>query len=83
MKRTYDGNKISAKICDMNNVEYLQKFIYTEIMWKICNNVSTDFLHPALSNHPKINTTNQLLKVNFKDLFFIKYNTKINSFFNL
>ena len=32
MKRTYDGNKISTKICDMNNVEYLQKFIYTEIM---------------------------------------------------
>ena len=38
-----------------------------------------DSLHLALSSHPKINTTNQLLKINFK-LFvksevFIKFNT--------
>ena len=59
MKIKYGGNKMSAKICEINNFEYLQKLIYTE------KNVKN---HPALSNHPKINTTNQLLKVNFNYL---------------
>ena len=35
-----------------------------------------DSLHPALSSHPKINTTNQLLKVNF-----IKFNTSSQTSF--
>ena len=69
MKIQYCGNKMSAKICEINNFEYIQKLIYTEIMLKICNYIYTvRFLHPALSNHPKINTTNQLLKVNFNYL---------------
>ena len=48
MKIKYGGNKMSAKICEINDFEYLQKLIYTE------NNVKN---HPALFNHPKINTT--------------------------
>ena len=36
MKIKYGGNKMSAKICEINNFEYLQKLIYTEIMLKIC-----------------------------------------------
>ena len=49
-------------------------------MLKICNNIYTSrFLTFSSIGHPKINTTNQLLKVNFK-LFvksetFIKFNT--------
>ena len=37
MKIKYGGNEMSAKICEINNFEYLQKLIYTEIMLKICN----------------------------------------------
>ena len=37
MKLKYGGNKMSAKICEINNFEYLQKLIYTEIMPKMCN----------------------------------------------
>ena len=37
MKLKYGRNKMSAKICEINNFEYLQKLIYTEIMLKICN----------------------------------------------
>ena len=37
MKIKYRGNKMSAKTCEINNFEYLQKLIYTEIMLKICN----------------------------------------------
>ena len=59
MKITYSGNKISAKTCEINNFEYLQKLIYTEML-KICKNIYTTL---ALFNHPKINTTDQLLKV--------------------
>ena len=32
---------MSAKIWEINNFEYLQKFIHTEIMLKICNNIYT------------------------------------------
>ena len=46
----------------------------------MCNNVYTDSLHPALSSHLKMRTTNQLLKVNFKYLYnkkrFIKFNAR-------
>ena len=31
MEITYSRNKMSAKMCDINNFEYLQKLIYTEI----------------------------------------------------
>ena len=41
MKIKYGGNKMSAKICEINNFEYIQKLIYTEIMLKICNYVYT------------------------------------------
>ena len=37
MKIKYGGNKMSAKTCEINNFEYLQKLIYTEIMLKTCN----------------------------------------------
>ena len=68
MKIKYGGNKMSAKICEINNFEYSKKLIYTEIMLKICNYIyatPSNSFHPALSNHPKRNTTNQLLKVDF------------------
>ena len=67
MKVTYGENKMPAKICEVNNFEYLEKLIYTEVMFKICNTIfkPPSSLHPALSNHPKINTTNILLKVSF------------------
>ena len=41
MKITYDGNKVSAKICEINIFDYLQKLIYIEIMLKICSNIYT------------------------------------------
>ena len=41
MKMKYDGNNMSTKICEINNFEYLQKLIYTEIMLKICNYIYT------------------------------------------
>ena len=41
MKSTYGGNKMSAKICGINNFKYLQSLIYTEIMLKICNKIYT------------------------------------------
>ena len=41
MKIKYGGNKMSAKICEINNFEYLQKWIYTEIMLRICNYIYT------------------------------------------
>ena len=37
MKIKYGGNKMSAKTCEINDFEYLQILIYTEIMLKICN----------------------------------------------
>ena len=37
MKIKYGGNKISAKICEVNNCEYLQKLTFTEVMLKIYN----------------------------------------------
>ena len=41
MKIKYGGNKMFAKICEINNFEYLQKLIYAEIMLKICNYIYT------------------------------------------
>ena len=32
---------MSAKICEINNFEDLQKLIYTEVMLKIYNNIYT------------------------------------------
>ena len=43
MKIKYRGNKMSAKICEINNFEYLQKLIYTEITLKIFT--PSDSLH--------------------------------------
>ena len=37
----YGGNKMSAKICEINNFEYLQILIYTEILLKISKNIYT------------------------------------------
>ena len=48
MKIKCGGNKMSAKICEINNFEYLQKLIYTEIMLKICIYIYTArFLTPS------------------------------------
>ena len=41
MKLKYGGNKMAARICEINNFEHLQKWTYTEIMLKICNNIYT------------------------------------------
>ena len=41
MKIKYGGNKMSAKICEINNFEFSQKLIYTEIMLKICKYIYT------------------------------------------
>ena len=41
MKIKYGGNKMSAKICEINHFEYLQKLIYTQIMLEICNYIYT------------------------------------------
>ena len=41
MKIKYGGNKMFAKICQINNFDYLQKLINTEIMLKICSNIYT------------------------------------------
>ena len=35
------GNKMSVEICEINNIEYLQKLIYTERNKKLCNNIYT------------------------------------------
>ena len=39
METKYGGNKMSAKIYEINNFEYLQKVISTEIMLEICSNI--------------------------------------------
>ena len=41
MKIMEDGNKMWAKICEINNFEYLQKLIYTKTILKICNSIYT------------------------------------------
>ena len=61
MKITYGKHKMPAKICKIKKFEYLQKLIYTEIMLKICNNIYTS----SSIQSSKINTTNQLFKMNF------------------
>ena len=56
-----DNNKMFAKICKVNNSEYLQKIdIYSNDLKNIYITIFTplDFSLLALSNHPKINTTN-------------------------
>ena len=69
MKITYDGNKVSAKICEINIFDNLQKLMYIEIMLKICSNIYTArLITSSYTSHPKINTTNQILKVKFNYL---------------
>ena len=54
MKIKYRGNKMSAKICEINNFEYLQKLIYTETMLTICNYIYTvRFLTSSSIQSPK------------------------------
>ena len=61
MKIIWDGNKIFAKICEINNTEFLQKTdIYSN---DLKNKLKTlfaalDSSNLALSNHPKLNTAN-------------------------
>ena len=54
------GNKTSVEICEINNIGYLQKLIYTERNKKNYATIFTpiDSPHQALSKHPKIITIN-------------------------
>ena len=60
MEIIWDGNKIFAKICEINSTEYLQKIdVYSKDFKKhvrILTSLDSSLL--ALSNHPKINTAN-------------------------
>ena len=63
MKIKYGGNKMSAKICEINNFEYLQKLIYTEIMLKICNCMYTTRFFTSGSIQSSKHHHNQVLKL--------------------
>ena len=66
MKITYGGNKMSAKICEIKDFEYLQKLIYTERMLKHMQ----QYLHrpiPQIQLYPIIQKKHHLLKVNFNN----------------
>ena len=59
MKITYGRNKMSAKTCEINNFEYLQKLIYTETMFKKCNNIYTARFLTSNSIHSSKNKHHQ------------------------
>ena len=40
-KKFESGNKVFLEICEINNIEYLQKLICTERNEKLCNNIYT------------------------------------------
>ena len=66
MKIKYRGNKMSAKICEINNFEYLQKLIYTEIMLKICNYI---YIARFLTSSSIQSTKNKHHQPTFKSKF--------------
>ena len=52
MKIMYGENKMSSKICEINNFEYLYIQIYTEYTEKyVTIFIPPDSLYPALLNH--------------------------------
>ena len=59
MKIKHGGNKMPAKICEINNFEYLQILIYTEIMLKICNYIYTTWFLISSSNKSSKNKHSQ------------------------
>ena len=59
MKIKYGGNKMSAKICEINNFEYLQKLIYTEIILKIWSYIYTSRFLTSSSIQSSKNKQNQ------------------------
>ena len=65
-KKKCSGNRIFAKICEINNFEYSPKLIYTEIFLKICYYIyTTRFLTSSSIQLPKNKHYNQLLEINF------------------
>ena len=70
MKR---GNKMFIKICEINNIEYLQKLIYTEKEFKTMQQYLHLLIlhtkHEALSNHPK-NKYQNLILSNIKIFYY-------------
>ena len=80
MKIMFGGNKMSAKVWEINKFEYLKKLIYTEIMLKIYNNIyNARFLTSSFIKSSKGKHHQQIfrskLKLFAKTETFITFNT--------